>query len=68
MKTSNIWPDDACPITFETRSEQIFIKLLKTHKEAIKKQLDFYSWYSKLTDKQLERESAVEKWKTIGQK
>lgn len=68
MKTHNIWPDDACPITFETRSEQIFIKLLKIHKEAIKKQLDFYSLYSKLTDKQLERESAVEKWKTTIQK
>lgn len=48
MKTYNIWPDDACPITFETRSEQIFIKLLKIHKEAIKKQLDFYSLYSKV--------------------
>lgn len=65
LKTHNIWTYDACRITFGTRSEQIFTKLIKIHKEAIKKQLGFYSWCSKQTDKQLERGTAVDKWKTI---
>lgn len=41
------------------------LSFFKIHKEAIQKQLGFYSWYSKLTDKQFERGCAVEKWKTI---
>ena len=65
LKTHNIWTYDACRITFGIRSEQIFTKLIKIHKEAIKKQLGFYSWCSKQTDKQLERGTAVDKWKTI---